>query len=188
MSSPLGMIKGWQKLGERWLRGIDGHVGWKPRRGVNTRWSCLPHTSSHIYSFRVTCLPFCSSNSEGLPITGTHSLPTKRAWHFSNQAGHSVMHKLSDAGRKFSFPIEMASVILAQSHQLIPCPREETSLQRARMRLKKNQKGGGGMKEERGDGGGDDSGDIIWVPGPHHSWPAPYLNSFIKTNIFLFLT
>lgn len=130
------MIKGWQKLGERWLRGIDGHVGWKPRRGVNTRWSCLPHTSSHIYSFRVTCLPFCSSNSEGLPITGTHSLPTKRAWHFSNQAGHSVMHKLSDAGRKFSFPIEMASVILAQSHQLIPCPREETSLQRARMRLK----------------------------------------------------
>lgn len=44
------------------------------------------------------------------------------------------------------------------------------------------------MKEERGDGGGDDSGDIIGVPGPQHSWPAPYLNSFIKTNIFLFLT
>ena len=47
------------------------------------------------------------------------------------------MHKLSDAGRKFSFPIEMASVILAQSRQLTPYPREETSLQIARMRLKK---------------------------------------------------
>ena len=45
------------------------------------------------------------------------------------------------------------------------------------------------MKEERddGDGGSDDSGDIIWAQGPHHSRPAPYLNSFIKT-IFLSLT
>ena len=26
MSSPLGMTKGWQELGERWLRGIAGQV------------------------------------------------------------------------------------------------------------------------------------------------------------------
>ena len=112
----------------RWTGGVEA---------MERREQRLPHTSSHIYSFRVTFLPFCSSNSEGLPITGTHSFPTRRAWHFSHQARHSVMHKLSDAGRKFSFPIEMASVILAQSRQLIPCPREETSLQIARMRLKK---------------------------------------------------
>ena len=78
------------------------------------------------------------------------------------------MHKRSDAGRKLSFPIEMASVILARSHQLIPCPREKTSLQIVRMRLKKSR-GRGGMKEERDGAAAADSGDIFWVPGPHRS-------------------